>query len=41
VEELVDILKDYPERDLNEKLYEPYENRVKEAARNLMQIFRK
>ncbi len=38
-DELVAILKDYPERNLDEKLYEEYPVRVKEAAETLMKIF--
>ena len=38
-DELVAILKDYPERNMEEKPYEDYEVRVKEAARTLMRIF--
>lgn len=38
-EELVAILKDYPVRNMEEKPYEDYEVRVKEAARTLMSIF--
>ena len=39
VDELVEILKDYPERNIKDKFYEEYEVRVKEAARTLMRIF--
>lgn len=38
-DELVSILKDYPEREPDKKLYEEYEVRVKEAAQCLMKIF--
>jgi len=39
-DELVAILKDYPERNLNDSIYEEYAVRVKEAAETLMRIFR-
>lgn len=39
VDELVEILKSYPPRDMNKKYYEEYEVRVKEAAKKLMHIF--
>ncbi len=39
VEELVNILKNYPSRDMNKKYYEEYEVRVKEAAEKLIEIF--
>lgn len=39
-DELVAILKDYPERNLNDRIYEEYAVRVKEAAETLMRIFR-
>ncbi len=39
-EELVHILKDYPERDLDVNYYEDYQVRVKEAAETLMKIFK-
>jgi glycosyltransferase involved in cell wall biosynthesis len=39
-DELASILKDYPERDLDENPYEEYEVRVKEAAETLMRIFK-
>ena len=39
VDELVTILKDYPERNMNEMLYEKYDKRVKDAAKTLMKIF--
>ncbi|MBN2167176.1 MAG: glycosyltransferase family 4 protein [Marinilabiliaceae bacterium] len=39
VDELIDILKDYPERNLNDQFYEEYPKRVKEAAKMLMKIF--
>jgi len=38
-DELVAILKDYPERNLADRLYAPYEQRVKEAANTLLNIF--
>jgi len=38
-DELVAILKDYPERDMNKKYYEEYATRVKEAGKTLMKIF--
>ncbi len=38
VDELVEILKNYPEDNKREKLYEDFEVRVKEAAKNLIQI---
>ena len=41
VDELVEILKNYPDRNIKEKLYEDYEVRVKEAAGILMDIFSK
>ncbi len=39
VDELVEILKKYPARDMNVQYYEDYEVRVKEAAESLMKIF--
>ena len=39
-DELVHILKDYPERDLSLTYYEDYPVRVKEAAETLMKIFK-
>ncbi|MCK4990044.1 MAG: hypothetical protein KAS29_06140, partial [Bacteroidales bacterium] len=39
-DELVRILKDYPERDLSLTYYEDYPVRVKEAAETLMKIFK-
>ena len=39
VDELVDILKDYPKRNLDDKLYEEYSKRVKDAAKVLLKIF--
>lgn len=38
-DELVEILKDFPERDMEVKLYEEYEERVKKASETLMKIF--
>lgn len=38
-EELVEILKDYPERNLEDKFYGEYAVRVKEAAETLLKIF--
>lgn len=38
-EELAGILEKYPQRNLEDKLYEEYPLRVKEAARVLLQIF--
>ncbi|WP_430809870.1 MULTISPECIES: glycosyltransferase family 4 protein [unclassified Carboxylicivirga] len=38
VDQLVEILKDYPERNMGDMLYDPYEKRVKEAAQTLMKI---
>ena len=40
-DELVAILKDYPERNLYDMLYEEYPKRVKEAANTLLNIFHK
>jgi glycosyltransferase involved in cell wall biosynthesis len=40
VDELAEILKKYPKRDMNKKYYQEYEARVKEAAETLMNIFR-
>jgi glycosyltransferase involved in cell wall biosynthesis len=37
-DELVSILKDYPERNLNDKFYEEYPVRIKKAARKLLKI---
>lgn len=39
-EELAVILKDYPERNLNDLFYEEYNSRVKKAANTLIEIFR-
>ena len=41
VEELVEILRNYPMRDLKQKLYADYEVRVKEGAKELIEIFSK
>ncbi len=38
-DELVDILENYPERNLNDRFYEEYSSRVKEAAQSLLKIF--
>ncbi len=38
-DDLVSILKEYPERNLADTFYEPYEQRVKEAAHTLLNIF--
>jgi glycosyltransferase involved in cell wall biosynthesis len=38
-DELVAILKDYPERNLDDLIYEEYPVRVKQAAETLMKIF--
>jgi glycosyltransferase involved in cell wall biosynthesis len=38
-DELVAILKDYPERNLNDQFYEDYKVRVKKAAKTLLRIF--
>jgi hypothetical protein len=39
-DELVTILENYPERNLEEKLYKDYTERVEEAALTLLKIFR-
>lgn len=39
-DELASILTKYPERKLNEKIYEDYELRVKKAATKLIEIFK-
>ena len=39
VDELVNIMKDYPERNMDDMLYEEYDKRVKNAAKTLMKIF--
>ena len=40
-DELVSILKDYPERNLGDMFYEEYTKRVREAAGTLLDIFQK
>jgi glycosyltransferase involved in cell wall biosynthesis len=37
-DELAGILKDYPERNLNDILYDPYDLRIKDAANQLLGI---
>ena len=39
-DELAALLKDYPERKLDERFYKDYTQRVKEAATVLLNIFR-
>lgn len=41
VSQLVSILETYPKRDYNKQLYESYETRMKKAAYELFNIFRK
>jgi len=41
VEQLVSILEKYPNRDYSKMLYEPYENRMKKAAYELLSVFKK
>jgi len=41
VEQLVSILKDYPDRDLGFKPYSDYSLRIKDAVRGLMNVFEK
>lgn len=38
-DELASILRDYPERNLNDQFYEEYNKRVREAAETLLTIF--
>ncbi len=38
--QLASILKQYPDRDFNQLLYEPYENRMKKAAYEFISIFK-
>lgn len=37
-DELANIIKDYPQRNLNDSLYESYELRIKSAAKQLLEI---
>jgi len=39
-DELASILKDYPERNLDDQFYEDYTKRVREAAETLLKIFK-
>ena len=39
-DELVSILADYPERNLEDIFYKPYEERISEGAKTLLKIFR-